>query len=174
VYRTLIVTAAGLGKLRPAPGTWGSLPPCALAFGLVAASISPLWINLALFLLLLFSCISCVALGSWGEQKYRAKDPGVIVIDEVAGMSLSLLFIPLAPFVSPSSDAAVPLMSALVVIGAAFLLFRIVDVVKPPPAGAAQQFPAGWGILADDLVAGLMVNLLLQVFLRFVLPILAG
>ncbi|HSE93487.1 MAG TPA: phosphatidylglycerophosphatase A, partial [Methylomirabilota bacterium] len=73
------------------------------------------------------------------ERLLRAKDPGAIVIDEIAGMTLSVLVFPITPGV----------------LVAAFVLFRLFDVVKPPPARASQQLGGGIGVMIDDLVAGL-------------------
>ena len=72
------------------------------------------------------------------ERLVGEKDPGRIVIDEVAGMILSVLVLPLTP---------------AVLLGA-FLLFRLFDVVKPFPADRAQSLPGGFGVMGDDLIAG--------------------
>jgi phosphatidylglycerophosphatase A len=72
------------------------------------------------------------------ERLVGRKDPGIIVIDEVAGMALAVLFLPLTTAVSV----------------AAFLLFRLFDVVKPFPAGRSQSLPGGLGVVMDDLIAG--------------------
>lgn len=79
------------------------------------------------------------------------KDAKCIVIDEVGGMLLSLIFIP--------HDIK------LVII--AFLLFRILDMLKPYPIDALQNLKGSAGIMSDDLVAGLYTNIILQVVLRF-------
>ena len=83
------------------------------------------------------------AAGTWAagraERVLGAKDPGQIVIDEVAGMTLTVL-------VAGTGAAAV-------VVG--FLLFRLFDVVKPFPAGASQRLRGGLGVMTDDLIAGL-------------------
>ncbi len=82
------------------------------------------------------------AVGTWAAHRAEAvlggKDPGPVVIDEVAGMTLAVLAMPLTP----------------AVLGAGFLLFRLFDIAKPPPAGAAERLPGGLGVMADDLVAG--------------------
>lgn len=183
MWRKWIITVGGLGLMRPAPGTWGSLPPCALVFGAVLLGWSAEVINVLLLALLVATAAACLALGTWAERQYLGKDPGVVVADETAGMSLTLLFVPL----SAATDAAAagewtgalaaggqPQAGfALMVISAAFVLFRILDIVKAQPAHLVQQFPAGWGILLDDIVAALYGNLILQVFLRGVLPMLA-
>jgi phosphatidylglycerophosphatase A len=77
------------------------------------------------------------------------KDPGVVVIDEIVGQWIALILIPLCLWTT---------------IGA-FLLFRLTDIVKPYPARQLEALPGGWGIVADDLMAGLYANLLLRVAL---------
>jgi phosphatidylglycerophosphatase A len=92
--------------------------------------------GLALFL------VAVIAVGTWAAHRAESllgeKDPGAIVIDEVAGMTLSVLVFPLTPLV----------------LGAGFILFRIFDVVKPPPAHGSQKLRGGLGVMVDDLVAG--------------------
>jgi phosphatidylglycerophosphatase A len=78
------------------------------------------------------------------------KDPGAAVVDEVVGMWLALLFLPFTPATAV----------------AAFLLFRILDVFKPWPARQFESLPAGWGIMTDDVMAGVYANLLLRAGLR--------
>jgi phosphatidylglycerophosphatase A len=81
------------------------------------------------------------------ERVLDAKDPGAIVIDEVAGMTLSVLAVPLT----------------LPVLVVAFLLFRLFDIVKPFPAGVSQRAPGGFGVVVDDLIAGLYALAVLAV-----------
>ena len=92
-------------------------------------------------LLVFFVAVTLV--GTWAahraERQLGVKDPGVIVIDEVAGMTLSILPFPLTP-------------SVLI---AGFVLFRLFDIVKPFPAGASQRATGGIGVMIDDLIAGL-------------------
>lgn len=179
MWRKWIITVGGLGLMRPAPGTWGSLPPCALAFGAVILGWNAAATNLLLLTLLVASSAACLALGAWAERQFAGKDPGVVVADETAGMCLTLLFVPLGPAggmneAGVAAAGAEPQVGfAFIVIAAAFVLFRILDIVKAQPAHLVQQFPAGWGILLDDIVAALYGNLILQVFLRGVLPMLA-
>ena len=85
---------------------------------------------------------------------YQRRDPGLVVIDEVAGMLLTLLAVPVGP--------------VGIVIG--FLAFRLFDIVKPFPARQAEALPRGWGVMADDIVAGIYA----QVALRMVLSIVGG
>jgi phosphatidylglycerophosphatase A len=88
------------------------------------------------------------------EGLFGKRDDGRITIDEVAGMLLSLAFLPYR----------------LEVVVAAFLLFRVFDITKPPPARAAESLPGGLGVMADDLVAGLYANVVGQLLWRVVLP----
>lgn len=179
MWRKWIITVGGLGLMRPAPGTWGSLPPCALAFAAVLLGWNAAAITLMLLVLLVASSAACLALGAWAERQFMGKDPGVVVADETAGMCLTLLFVPLGPAGAMNDGGAAALSAdphlgfAFIVISAAFVLFRILDIVKAQPAHLVQQFPAGWGILLDDLVAAVYGNVILQVFLRVVLPMLA-
>jgi phosphatidylglycerophosphatase A len=127
-----VATAGGVGYAPLAPGTAGSLL-AALVLWLVPFSRPGL--------VLFFVAVTVAGLWAAGraERALGSKDPGPIVIDEVAGMALTALASPLTP--------------ATLAVG--FLLFRLFDIVKPPPARAIQRWPGGPGIMADDLVAGL-------------------
>jgi phosphatidylglycerophosphatase A len=93
--------------------------------------------------------VAVTALGVWAadeaERALAVKDPGAIVVDEVAGMTLSVLVVPLTP----------------AVLLAGFVLFRVFDVVKPFPANVSQRIPGGVGVMIDDLIAGLYALALL-------------
>lgn len=93
--------------------------------------------------------IAVTALGVWAageaERALAAKDPGAIVVDEVAGMTLSVLVMPPTP----------------AVLLAGFVLFRVFDVVKPFPANVSQRMPGGVGVMIDDLIAGVYALALL-------------
>jgi phosphatidylglycerophosphatase A len=89
-------------------------------------------------------------LGVWAADRaaraLRLKDPGPVVIDEAAGLLVTLAGVP------------VTWLSAVL----AFFLFRAMDILKPPPARQAEALPGGWGIMIDDLFAGVYANLLLR------------
>ncbi len=132
---SLLATWFGAGLLPWAPGTWGSL--AALPFG-----VALFWLSGPLGLLLAAAAV--FGLGLWAAQAYEqvaaVKDPGAIVIDEVAGQWIALIPAGLNP-------PAVLL---------AFLLFRVFDVAKPWPVGWADRHLKGaLGIMADDVIAGL-------------------
>jgi phosphatidylglycerophosphatase A len=117
-----------------------------LAPGTVASALTAvvLWLLQLSTPALLALLIVVTAFGTWAaEEAERAlgsgKDPGAIVVDEVAGMLLSVLTVPLS----------------LPVLLVAFLLFRVFDVVKPFPANVSQRLHGGLGVMIDDLIAGL-------------------
>lgn len=159
------VTVFGLGYLRPAPGTWGSMPPVALAAILMAMGLgpagSPLVYNLALLLVLLVFSYACLAVGDLAEATFLRKDPSNVVADETAGQALTLMFLPAAAVASPATAALCLLL--------AFLLFRIMDILKPWPARQIQAVPGGWGVLLDDLMAGVYALIALQLIARLLI-----
>ncbi len=163
--RSRLVTTFGLGHLRPAPGTWGSLPPIVLTALLVALGHGPAvhpWLYHALLLAIL-ACfgLACIVGGDEAEARSIRKDPSHVVADETAGQCIPLMLLPAAAWASPGV-AAFTLFFA-------FIAFRVLDIVKPAPARQIQSLPGGWGILADDLVAGLYAAIILQVVTRVVL-----
>ncbi len=156
---TLALTAGGLGLLRPAPGTWGSLPPAAIAAALLWLG-APWWVvNVALGGLLALGSLACLRYGDEGERIFGKKDPGSVVADEVAGQALTLLFLPW-----PGESRGIAL-AALV----GFLTFRAMDIVKPPPARGLQRIRGGAGILVDDLIAGVYAAIVTQAVVRIAL-----
>lgn len=146
----LAITSGGLGLMRPASGTWGSLPAPCLAV-LLAWSGAPWWMAYAsLALMCLAGCIACIRFGADAERAFGAKDPSSCVADETAGAALTLLAVPW-PVLWPTSDSG---LSAVIVSSAAgFLLFRAFDVWKPGAIRGLQERKGGWGILLDDLAA---------------------
>jgi len=145
---TVVATGLGTGFAPIAPGTFGS----ALGLGLFwAAHRLPAW---ALVVGAVAIALGGVAAGDRLARRMGIEDPGRVVIDEVAGMWVTLLFLPFG------------WRTALV----GFLAYRVMDVVKPWPARQMEDLPGGWGIMADDLMAGVYANLLVRVAL-FVWPL---
>jgi phosphatidylglycerophosphatase A len=142
----VVSTGLGVGHAPLVPGTFGSMLGVVL-YGLLAwaggwpAALAGLAV--------------VTALGFWSagitERAVGRRDPGLIVIDEVAGQMLSLIFLP----------------RTVGVLAAGFLLFRVFDILKPFPARRLEALPGGSGIMADDLMAGLYANLLLQALVRW-------
>lgn len=140
------VTGMWTGYLRPASGTWGSLPVVVLAVGLATVGADPRRIDMIVGLVGIIFAIACCVWGSEAETHFGKKDPGTVVADEFAGQALALMWMPWS-----HAD----LQSNLMMGGVAFLTFRVFDVLKPPPAYGWQRFEGGIGILIDDIVAGL-------------------
>jgi phosphatidylglycerophosphatase A len=124
-----------------APGTVGSAAALLLFVPLRRAAIP--WLDVAAIVLLFCA-------GVWSaritEQHLGVEDPGPVVIDEVVGMLISLLWLP----------------SSWTVVVAAFVAFRVFDIVKPWPANRLERLHGGWGIMADDCMAGVYANLAVQ------------
>ncbi len=144
------------------PGTWGSALAVLLLvpvwYGL-AALAAPRW-SVDLLLLLGVGLASHLAVrwGGWAIAHWGRADPRQFTLDELAGQWLALVAAPL----TLSADVA----SVVWVLGGQFLLFRVFDVLKPPPARILEHLPVGWGILADDLAAGLYANVCGQIIWR--------
>jgi phosphatidylglycerophosphatase A len=140
----LVATGLGAGYSPVAPGTAGSLVGLALFWPLSRLAVEAQLAALAL--LFMVGVVSATRLA----RSVGREDPGLVVVDEIAGMWTSLLFVPLTP------------LSAVL----AFLAFRVMDVTKPWPARQLEALPGGWGIMCDDMMAGVYANLLVQVALR--------
>ena len=142
----LVATVFGLGYAPIAPGTFGSLPGLAFGWSLWKVGGTPL---------VAAGLIFVVIVGVWAadraEDRFGNRDPGPIVVDEVAGQMLTLLSI----------------MPTARVMLAGFLLFRLLDILKPYPANRLEALPGGAGIMADDLAAGIYANLVLQAAVHF-------
>ena len=171
----VMLTAFGLGHLRPAPGTWGSMPPAAAALvlavllGLNGLGAADHWIiNGVLILFVLVSSYACAAWGDWAEAWYGGKDPSQVVADEVAGQAVVLLALPWRAIVEDGAMRWEALWFNIIAAATAFLAFRLFDIVKPPPARQVQAWPSGWGILVDDIFAGVYALIVTQVLVRLV------
>lgn len=134
----LISTFFGTGRLKPGPGTWASLATVGIWRG-VAPVIAPNWQAVAAALA--GALITAVGIPA-STKVARASgdvDPGFVVIDEVAGQLIALIGAPLH-------------WKTLL---ASLILFRVFDIVKPPPLRRLERLPGGTGIMLDDLGAGL-------------------
>lgn len=132
----MIATGFGSGRISPAPGTWGTLAAWILAF---------FWGQTLLMVAIPFALLG----GVWAIRKFQEHsgdhDNGMIVIDEWVGIWITLLF---ATFIDQWILA--------------FILFRIFDIWKPFPIGwLDKKVPGAWGVMIDDVVAGLFAGLCL-------------
>jgi len=136
-----LATGFGLGYLPKAPGTYGSLLGL---FGVWCLQSQP---SLRYFVLVLMISLLAIGVSHRAEQLFGRHDASEIVIDEVAGQMVTFVLIPVT---GPTLLAG-------------FLLFRFFDIVKVPPIRQSQKLPGGWGVVVDDLLAGVLANLVLQV-----------
>jgi len=150
VWATLVATFFGAGRLRPGPGTWGSLAAIVLWWEI--ASQLPESARLPVIIVFIVAAtaigIPAATLEARGCGK---KDPSHVVIDEVAGQLVTLIGCPL-------------LWKPLL---AGFILFRAFDILKPPPIRSLEKLPEGTGIVVDDLGAGVYGLIVLQVLLHY-------
>jgi phosphatidylglycerophosphatase A len=139
----LLATGIGSGHAPVAPGTAGSAVGLLMFWPLASL---PLAAQLA-------ACVAVFVLGALAATRVARgtgkKDPGLVVVDEVVGMWVTLVGLPFG----------------VVTAAAGFVLFRIMDVAKPWPARDLERLPGGWGIMADDVAAGIYAHLLLRVVL---------
>jgi len=141
-YLALSIATFGVGYLPLIPGTFGSL----VSVGIFLL-FTFLLTGTALFAVVLLFILAFTLSGIWAasrtEELAGRKDPGKVVVDEVAGQMLALL--PLTLFTLQ------PLTRGVIV---SFILFRLFDIFKPYPAGRFERLKGGYGIMCDDLVAG--------------------
>jgi len=135
-----IATFFGAGLLKPGPGTWGSVA-AVLLWAAFAFTLHPstLTLTLALTLGIALTLVFGIPAATIVERQSGRHDPQFVVIDEVAGQWIALLFCP------------IDWRHALI----ALVLFRLFDIVKPFPVRRLERLPAGWGIVFDDVAAGL-------------------
>ena len=132
----LFATWFGVGLIRPAPGTWGSLAALLIWY---FAEFLHSSIHIVLPIFILFSWLACFQ----ASQDSQSKDHSSIVIDEVAGMLVALSLV----------------AHEIIIYLCAFLLFRLFDIWKPwPISWADKNIEGGLGILLDDLIAGLFAG----------------
>ena len=152
-----LATGLGVGFVPIAPGTWGSAAAAVVfllvAFGSGGRGIC-VWSTMAIVVAI--SSVACVALGAFTQTCYKRKDPSECTIDEWAGQALTYIFLPLGA----------GLGDWVVVAAVGFVAFRVFDIVKPPPARQLEKLPLGWGVLFDDLAAGVYANIASQLLLR--------
>ena len=142
-----LATCFKIGHLPIAPGTWGSLA-AVIGWWLWLQYLDPLvFIVLIITIFIIGVFATNIIIDHTGE-----KDPSRIVIDEVAGQWLGLLVLP---------DGAL-------YIAAAFILFRLLDIIKPWPIWQLEKFPKGWGVMLDDMLAGILTLGLIQGYSRLV------
>ena len=141
-----MATGFSVGHIPFAPGTFGSILGLPLGFILAGLALPLAIAGAGLFIL------GAVWIANDAEKLLKQSDPGCIVIDEIAGMAVTLIGLPV--------NLKIALMG--------FILFRILDVVKPFPIRFLdQRLKGGLGVVMDDVVAGIFANVLLRLILHF-------
>ncbi|MDY6896376.1 MAG: phosphatidylglycerophosphatase A [Thermotogota bacterium] len=142
----VVSTFFGIGYFPKAPGTAGSL----VAFSIYLLLPENLFLRQAIYtlpMLLLLSIISVYFISK--AEKILGHDSGKIVLDEVLGYFFSVILLP----------------KKLIVIILSIVLFRIFDIFKPEPVNALQMLPKGWGVMADDIMAGIYANISIRIII---------
>ena len=143
----LIATSLGIGYVGKGGGTVAAVFTCICWYFWHELSMPGHWMTggLTLFITIIGVISSDAVEPFWG------KDDKKVVVDEVAGMCISLLFLP---------ASGVYIVTGLV-------LFRFFDIVKPLYIRKAEKLPGGWGVMLDDVLAGICANILLQIVFKF-------
>lgn len=139
----ILSTCFGIGYFPLAPGTVTSVA-AVLCYYFIPVLHNPL--------LLFCLVVLCSGIGIWAGalmEEHFGNDPSIVTIDELAGQWLALVALP---------EGVLPLLFSL-------MFFRFFDIAKPGPIDAAQRLPGGWGIMVDDLLAGLLANLSVRALL---------
>lgn len=151
----VLATGFGIGYLPIAPATWASAGTAVCLLALLPILD---WVGL----LAAIAVVTPIAIWAAGEaERDLGHDARPIVIDEVAGMLVAVCGVPMA-------GSGFPRLAMLLLL--AFALFRVFDIWKPFPVGRSQALPGGFGIVVDDLLAGIYTNITLHIAV-WVLPL---
>lgn len=140
-----IYAAGPSGSAPVAPGTFGSLTAAVLLALPGRVPGLPAW-NAPLAVAALVAVFFAGVWSAGKAEKIHGKDPGIVVIDEVAGMIVTLMLIP----------------NSVLALVFGFFIFRAMDILKPPPIRFCERAPGGWGVMLDDVMAGVYANVLLR------------
>jgi phosphatidylglycerophosphatase A len=157
-----VVTGGGVGFLRPAPGSWGTCPPALLFLLMLVVPIADPTRSLLLLAFGLVASVLLVMYGKWAAAYFREPDPGSVILDEYAGFAVTVAFMPMPQWCNNHGTLGLFVFTA-----GLYILFRLTDTLKLPPANYLERLPWGWGILCDDLAAGLQANLIAQLIIHF-------
>jgi phosphatidylglycerophosphatase A len=144
LFHKLTATVFGIGYIGKGAGTVAAIA-CCICWHMARVGNYPGHIAIIITALI-------IAIGIWSGNKVEpiwGKDHGRVVIDEIAGMCISLLFIP----------------ATLTYVAIALVLFRFFDIVKPLYIKKLEALKGGWGVMMDDVLAGVYANVLLQIFI---------
>ncbi len=143
----LIATFFKVGYIPLMPGTWASLITTVLVYFIKPYWQAPIYVQIiSIFIIFILGLPAASA----AEKHFDKKDPRPCVIDEVAGQMVALLLVP----------------HTIYFYAAGFFLFRVFDVLKPPPVSTSEKIPGGLGTMLDDILAGLYALGLLQLYIH--------
>jgi phosphatidylglycerophosphatase A len=133
--------------------------------GVLLWTEQPLWVIIVCVALMgVWAAVACVRFGGDAERAVGSKDAGCVVADEVAGMCIALAGLQWWNAAGTAGAAATESWwwHSGVQVAWAFVLFRIMDIVKPPPCRQIQEMRGGWGILMDDVLAGVYASVVVH------------
>jgi len=148
-FSEYLSTLFGIGLFPKAPGTAGTLFAAIVYFVLPDIWFSSFFYIIAFLVVIILGSLISVYFISKAEIEL-GHDSGKIVLDEFWGYLIAVIFLP----------------KTLLIIFLAFVLFRIFDILKPEPVNVLQKLPRGWGVMADDIMAGIYSNFVLQILIR--------
>ncbi|WP_113662071.1 phosphatidylglycerophosphatase A family protein [Pedobacter nanyangensis] len=147
IFHKIISTSLGIGYIGKGAGTYAAIFTCLLWYFFLAGQYEP---KLAPALVTLLITLQGIRSANEVEILW-GKDHNRVVIDEVAGMCISLLFIPVT----------------IGYVAAGLVLFRFFDIIKPLGIRKLEKWPGGWGVMADDVLSGIYANIVLQAIIFF-------
>ena len=148
-------TVMGIGLLRPGPGTWASIAAGVVAM-LIIVCVPPNFLTWSLVAAAVTATVLCLISAPAAVRHFASGDPGPVVMDEVAGTWIAIALIPASTLVvSPLTGVILSVM-----------LFRVFDIAKPWPVSWFERLPGAFGIIADDLAAGVFAGILAAALLH--------
>jgi len=144
IFHKLIATGLGIGYIEKGAGTAAAIATCSLWYLFQSGAVNDS------FLIPTLVTIIITIIGIWSSNKVEiewGKDHNRVVIDEIAGMCITLLYIPFS----------------ILYISIGFILFRFFDILKPLYIRKLESLKGGWGVMADDVLAGIYSNIVLQI-----------
>jgi len=155
IMKRFLTSCFGLGHLPIAPGTWGSMPTAAVFGILCYLGLSQAIVSIAMVVIAVGASAVCIAFSPAVIGITGKKDPGEVVADEAAGQAIVFI----GAYAASGKEI-------LIITAIGFLAFRLFDIIKPPPCKKLEKLPKGYGILADDLMAGVYAAIVLQICIR--------
>jgi phosphatidylglycerophosphatase A len=145
----------GIGLLRPGPGTWASIAAGGVAM-VIILWVPPIFLTWSFIIAAMTATILCLISAPAAVRHFSSGDPGPVVMDEVAGTWVAIALV-------PASTLAVSPMTGVIL---SVILFRVFDIAKPWPVGWFERLPGAFGIIADDLAAGVFAGILTAALLH--------